>query len=42
MNIIVFRDEAYKEHLASLISALPNEDGKGSLARLIGLAGETG
>jgi len=33
------RDEEYKENLASLFSALPKEDGKGSLARLIGRAG---
>jgi len=32
------RDEAYKDTLASLLSALSNEDGKGSLARLIGCA----
>ena len=36
------RDEAYNDTLASLLSALPNEDGKGSLARLIGRAGEMG
>ena len=36
------RDEAYKDTLASLLSALPNEDGKGSLARLIGRADEMG
>jgi len=36
------RDEAYKDTLASLLSALPNVDGKGSLARLIGRASATG
>ena len=30
------RDEAHKAILASLLSSLPDEDGKGSLARLIG------
>ena len=36
------RDEAYKDILASFLSSLPDEDGKGSLARLIGRAGKTG
>ena len=36
------RDEAYKDILASFLSSLPDEDGKGSLARFIGRASKRG
>ena len=36
------REEAYKSTMTSLLSALPNADGKGMLSRSIGRAGDTG